>query len=71
MATLLVVIGVVFAPLAAAMAYLITYEEWSRHQLPRGQVVRRSLHGAAVALGFFLLLTLGLGLVLPMLLGSR
>jgi hypothetical protein len=47
-------LGCVFAPLAAAMAFLITYDEWSKHLLPRRVVMGRSLHAAAVTLVVFL-----------------
>jgi hypothetical protein len=54
MLSLLVAIGAIFSPLAAVMAFLITYEEYSHHGLGRQQVLRRSLGAAAATLVFFL-----------------
>ncbi len=54
--TLFVVIAAVFSPLAAVMAFLITYEEYSHHHLGRRELLGRSLGAAAVTLVFFLLL---------------
>jgi hypothetical protein len=71
MSALLVVLGLIFAPLAAVMAYVITYEEWSRHQLPHEQVVRHSMEVALIAFGFFAVASFGLGLVVPVVLGSH
>ncbi|MBI4492836.1 MAG: hypothetical protein HY690_08605 [Chloroflexi bacterium] len=56
------VIGLAFSPIAAAMAFLITYEEWSHHQLPRAEVLKRSCQMAGVTLLFFLLVSLAIGL---------
>jgi hypothetical protein len=60
----LLVLGVAFAPLAAAMAFVITYEEWSHHGLARADLIKRSLQMALVTLGFFVALCLGVGLLL-------
>jgi len=51
-------VGLVFGAIAAAMAFLVTYEEYSHHQLPRALLVRQSLHMAGAALLFFLVLLL-------------
>lgn len=58
---LFLVIGLIFSPIATAMAFAITYEEWGHHQLPHHVVLGRSLHAAGVTLGFFVLLCLGVG----------
>ncbi|MCC7106648.1 MAG: hypothetical protein IT307_16035, partial [Chloroflexi bacterium] len=42
-------------------AFLITFEEWSKHHVPRHVVVTRSFESAGVAWVFFLLATLLLG----------
>lgn len=62
MGQLFLVIGLVFSPIAAAMAFLITYEEWSHHGLSRGELLKRSGQMAGVALLFFLALSLAAGL---------
>jgi hypothetical protein len=61
---LVVVIGPVFCLLAAAAAYLITYEEYSHHLLGRRQTVLLSLRSAVTAFVALLLLTLLAGWVL-------
>ena len=64
MISLLVAIGAIFSPLAAAMAFLITYEEYSHHGLSRAQLIRQSLGAAAVTLAFFLLVIAAVGWLL-------
>lgn len=64
-------IGLVFAPIAAAMAFVITYEEWSHHQLPRTEVLKRSGEMAGATLLFFLLVCLVIGVTLPLVVGAR
>lgn len=49
-------IGFVFALIAAAMAFLITYEEWSRHRLPHAQLVGLARDAALATFVFFSLL---------------
>ncbi len=56
MVTLFAVIAAIFSPLAAVMAFLITYEEYSHHHLDRRELLRRSLGAAVVTLVFFLLI---------------
>lgn len=55
---LLVVVGPVFCLLAAAAAYLITYEEYSHHLLGRRQTILLSLRAAVTAFVALLVLTL-------------
>jgi len=50
--SLFVLIGAIFSPLAAAAAYLITFEEYSHHGLGRRELVKRSLSVAVAALVF-------------------
>lgn len=52
----LLVIAAVFSPLAAVMAFIITYREYDRHSLPKRELIRRSLHAAAFTLAFFIVL---------------
>lgn len=54
-------IGAVFGGLAALMAFLITYEEHSRHRLSRPMLLRLALETALAALLFFLALALAVG----------
>lgn len=62
-------IGLLFCPLAGAMAFLITYEEYSHHHLDKRVVVERSLGAALVTTLFFGVLSVALAVVLPHLLG--
>ena len=57
-------LGFVFATLAAPMAFLITYEEWSHHLLPRRVVVGHAVQAAVVTWIFFFTVAIGLGLLL-------
>jgi hypothetical protein len=61
---LLFVIGLVFAVLAGAIAFLITYQEYRRHSYEGWKLWRPSLNAAVFAFAFFLLLSLVLGVVL-------
>ncbi len=67
--SLTALIGLLFCPLAGAMAFLITYEEYSHHHLERRVVVGRSLGAALVTTLFFGALSLALAVLLPHLLG--
>jgi hypothetical protein len=51
-------VALVFGALAGAMAFLVTYEEYSHHHLPRAQLLQQSFHMAGATLVFFLLLML-------------
>jgi nitric oxide reductase large subunit len=61
MVSLFLLIGLVFSPLAAVAAFIITYQEWSRHLLPQRVVILRSLWMAAVAFVFFVVGSVVLG----------
>lgn len=58
-------LGLFFSPIPAAMAFLITYEEYSHHGLDRGAVVKHSAEAAVVAFVFFAPLALALSILLP------
>ncbi|MBX6771360.1 MAG: hypothetical protein IRY83_06520 [Chloroflexi bacterium] len=62
-------IGLLFSPLAGLMAFLITYQEYSRHFPDRSVAIRRALEAGIVAAIFFGALSLGLALLLPRMLG--
>lgn len=47
------VIALAFLPIASSMAFLITYEEWSHHRIPRKERLRRSFELAIATLLFF------------------
>jgi ABC-type transporter Mla maintaining outer membrane lipid asymmetry permease subunit MlaE len=59
---LFALIGLVFGALAAAMAFLTTYAEYSRYPyLPRRAALKQALQMAGATLLFFVLLALGIG----------
>jgi hypothetical protein len=58
------VLGLIFSPLAAVMAFLITYEEWRKHFPDRGPALRAGLEMAMLTFFVFLLLSLAAVLVL-------
>lgn len=59
--SVLLAIGLIFAPLGAVMAGLITYTEYSQHRLPKGRAIREALISACFAFLILLLLTLAAG----------
>jgi len=63
-------IGGVFAPIAATMAFVITYEELGHHPLARGEILKKSLQMAAVTFAFFMLASIALGAGLGAVLAS-
>ncbi|MCK7468023.1 MAG: hypothetical protein MZU91_07820 [Desulfosudis oleivorans] len=54
MLKLIVTIAFVFAPLAAAIAFLITYEEYSKHLVDKRRVLKTALKMALVTFAFFM-----------------
>jgi hypothetical protein len=59
-----IAIALVFAPLASAMAYLITYAEYVHHYPDKKRPRRLAAQAAAVTLVFFLLLSAAVGFLL-------
>jgi ABC-type enterochelin transport system permease subunit len=49
-------IGLIFSPIAALMAFLITYEEYRHHFPDRAPAVRHATHMAVLTLIAFLVL---------------
>jgi hypothetical protein len=64
-------IGAIFAFLAAIMAFLITYNEYSRHFKEKGRAVRAALQAGVSAFLFFLALSLAAVILLNRVLGTR
>jgi H+/Cl- antiporter ClcA len=58
---LFLVIGVVFGLLAGLSAFIITLNEWQKHQFRGWKLWKEALSTGAVALAFFLILSLVLG----------
>ncbi len=61
--TIMLVLGTIFGIIASAMAYLITYEEYRKHQFPKQRLIKTSLQSALFTFLFFLILSLILGYV--------
>lgn len=55
MAKLVFFIALVFSPFAAAIAFAITYAEYSKHFVDKKKVLKRALRMALVAFVFFLI----------------
>lgn len=60
-----IVVWIIFSPLAALMAYLITYGEYRHHYPDRGRVIREALRTAIVTLLVFLVLGIAASFILP------
>jgi len=56
------IIGAALSPIAAMMAFLITYEEYSHHSPDKKWVFMAALRTALVTLVFFVGLAVGIGL---------
>jgi len=63
-------IALVFSPLASAMAYLITYAEYSHHYPDKRQPVKMALQAALVTLMFFIIVSFVAGFFLENIVGS-
>jgi hypothetical protein len=63
-------IAAVLSPLAAVMAYLITYEEYAHHYPDKKQAKKTAWRAAVFTLIFFLALGFLLAVLLPFLLGD-
>ena len=61
---LMLILGAMFSLLAGTMAFLITYNEYSKHFKDRRKAVLAALQTAVVAFLFFVALSLVAGLVL-------
>lgn len=58
------VLGAIWSPLAAAAAFLITYEEYRRHYPDRAPAIRHATETALMTLGVFMALSLLAGWIL-------
>ena len=62
--TLVTIIGLVFSPIAAVAAFLITYEGYLRGQNPdRKLAFKVALQAAFIAFAVFVILAIGMGLI--------
>jgi hypothetical protein len=60
-----VILWIIFSPIAALMAYLITFAERSHHYPDRGPLIRETLRTAIVTLLVFLILGIAVSFILP------
>lgn len=65
-----IAIGLVFSPLASAMAYLITYGEYIHHYPDKRKPARLAIQAALVTFVFFVALSLVVGFLLENIVGS-
>jgi len=61
----IMIVWIIFSPIAALMAYLITYAEYSHHYPDRGPVIREAVRAAIVTFLFFLVLGIAVSFILP------
>lgn len=59
------IVWAIFSPIAALMAYLITYAEYSHHYSDRGPVIREAVGSALFTLLVFLVLGIAMSIILP------
>jgi uncharacterized membrane protein SpoIIM required for sporulation len=64
-------LGALFALLASAMAFLITWQEYSRHFHDRKKALRLALRSAVVAFLFFVVLSVVAGLAISRIMGAK
>ena len=58
------IIGLIFSPIAAVMAFLIIYEQYSHHNLTKKQQFKIAMQTGLLALVAFIILALGIGFFL-------
>ena len=61
----LITIGLVFSFIAAIMAFLITYHEYSRHFLDKRPALKISVEFALVIFTVFIVIAIIVGFLLP------
>ena len=61
---LVIVIGLIFSPIAAIMAFIISYEEYKRHYTDKKKPFQLSLGTAIATFVFFMLVSFFAGLLL-------
>jgi hypothetical protein len=58
------IIGLIFSPIAAIMAFIITYEEYKRHYTAKQKPFRIALNSAIVTFIVFMLISILGGILL-------
>lgn len=67
---LALIIGSIFSPIAALMAFIITHEEYKHHYPDRKTPLNMAVSMGIFTFLFFLILSAGIGFVLNMMFGS-
>jgi len=62
--SLVLLIGLVFSPIAGVMAFLITYHEYQRHYTDKQRPLRIALEAAVFTFAFFMIASIVIGFVL-------
>jgi len=60
----IITIGLIFSLVAALMAFLVTYGEYSRHFMAKSRALKISIETASVIFAVFFIITIIAGLVL-------
>jgi hypothetical protein len=63
-----ILVGLIFGFLAGLFAFLITFNEWLHHYVSWREPFKMALKAGLFAFGFFLIISLALGIVLPLIL---
>jgi len=61
---LVLLIGLVFSPIAGVMAFLITYHEYQRHYTDKQRPLRIALEAAVFTFSFFMIISAVIGFIL-------
>jgi len=67
---ILIIIGLVLGTLAALIAFLVTYGEYSRHFMTKGKALKISLETALFIFILFAVIAVVTGFAFPKILGS-
>lgn len=62
--SLVLLIGLVFSPIAGLMAFLITYHEYRRHYADKQQPLKIALEAALFTFAFFMIVSVIVGIAL-------
>ena len=61
---LVLLIGLVFSPIAGIMSFLITYKEYEHHYPGKKEPLRLALEAAIITFAFFMIISAVIGLFL-------
>jgi uncharacterized BrkB/YihY/UPF0761 family membrane protein len=64
-------IGLLFSPLASAMAFLITYSEYLHHYPDKKKPTKLAIQAALMTFAFFIVLSLAFGFLVENIVGPQ